>query len=146
MDDLENPKIKYIFMELTNMCNFNCIFCPNDIMKRPKGMMNLRSAIKLIDEIANDNKKNSFTRPDLFLELHVMGEPLLHPDVFHIIKYAEEKGKKMDGNEKSINLINYKNNIINFKICVKKTWSPALIFGSSDKRELGIQMKRLRFN
>lgn len=92
MNKMENPKIKWLFMELTNSCNFDCTFCPNDIMKRKREKINLQTAKKIIDEIINDKNVNIFTSPDMIVELHVMGEPLLHPDIFEIIKYAEENG------------------------------------------------------
>lgn len=92
MKTKENAKIKWLFMELTNKCNFDCTFCPNDLMKRKIGKIDLQTAKRILDEIIADKKDHIFTKPDIVVELHVMGEPLLHADIFEIIKHAEENG------------------------------------------------------
>jgi len=72
------------FIELTNVCNFNCRYCTNDKMTREKGFMPLATAKRIIDEIS-EKKISSW------ICLHLMGEPTLHPNLFEIIKYSNEK-------------------------------------------------------
>lgn len=72
-----------LYMELTNVCNFQCIMCPNGkgLMKREKGFMDYELAKKIIDEMA----------PHVgTIVLHVWGESLLHPRIFDIIKYCHK--------------------------------------------------------
>ncbi|MFC1976076.1 radical SAM/SPASM domain-containing protein [Chloroflexota bacterium] len=73
------------FLEITNRCNFDCVFCPLGISKRPKQNMDRRLAFSLIDQLQalGFNKRIYF---------HVLGEPLLHPAVFDIVDHAAEAG------------------------------------------------------
>lgn len=72
-----------LVIEATNKCNLNCIMCTRKNMKRPIGFIKMDLYQKIIDEVAN------------FLELvylHGLGEPLFHPQIFEMIKYAQSKG------------------------------------------------------
>jgi radical SAM protein with 4Fe4S-binding SPASM domain len=51
-------------------------------MSREKGFMKLETFKKLIDECSGH---------DVAIWLHVIGEPLLHPDIFEMIEYARKK-------------------------------------------------------
>lgn len=88
--------IEWFFIELTNRCNFRCLWCPERNMTRTKGMMSLDKAKWLLDEIAEYRKKNpSFslyaeTRNPIFL--HVMGEPLLYPSLFDVLAHGHKLG------------------------------------------------------
>lgn len=77
--------IKYIFIELTNHCNFNCTFCPEGVMSRRKEFMEKELVFRLIDEIS---AKKLTDEP---LQLHLMGEPLLYPHLFEVIDHLHEK-------------------------------------------------------
>ncbi len=79
------PLIKFVFIELTNHCNFNCTFCPNAVMTRKRQFMDTDLAIRLLDEIAS---KNLASEP---IQLHLMGEPLLHPQIFEILEFIRKK-------------------------------------------------------
>lgn len=76
-----------IFIEITNHCNFNCTFCPNSIMKRPRGYMESALFYRLIDEVAENRLAE-------YISFHLMGEPLLHPKGCDFIAYCKEKGLK----------------------------------------------------
>lgn len=51
--------------------------------------MDLGLALEIIDKISSEKVSNSVC----WLQLHVLGEPMMHPHLFQIIKYAE--GKKV---------------------------------------------------
>lgn len=72
-----------LYMELTNVCNFECIMCPNGrkLMQRDKGFMDYELAKKIIDEMAPHVNT---------IVLHIWGESLLHPRIFDIIKYCQK--------------------------------------------------------
>ena len=82
--------IWWLFVEITNLCNFHCTFCPDEIMERPRGMMKLEDAKRIFDEVARDRHRLGPLYP---VKLHQMGEPSIHPQLVDIVRYAEqEKG------------------------------------------------------
>jgi MoaA/NifB/PqqE/SkfB family radical SAM enzyme len=87
--------INYLFVEITNACNFKCTWCPDEIMDRRRGFMKKERVFRLVDEIA---EKRSFLGPIFPVKLHQMGEPMLHPDLPEIVAYAEERGVQVELN------------------------------------------------
>jgi MoaA/NifB/PqqE/SkfB family radical SAM enzyme len=80
--------LQRVHIELTNVCNFNCVFCPKSEMKRPYGFMDTNMARALITEIGNEKISDKIT-------LHVMGEPTLHRDFFSIVDHAHNENVKV---------------------------------------------------
>lgn len=76
--------IDALFLELTNKCNFHCDFCPSDSQTRVHGYMDLDLAKRLYDEAS---EKSLAT----VVNLHVMGEPTLHPRLNEILAYGASK-------------------------------------------------------
>jgi MoaA/NifB/PqqE/SkfB family radical SAM enzyme len=76
--------ISRLHMELTNICDFSCGFCPDSKMKRQRGMMSFETAKSIIDDISR-------IRLVRLLLFHVMGEPVLHPNLVDIARYADAK-------------------------------------------------------
>jgi MoaA/NifB/PqqE/SkfB family radical SAM enzyme len=87
--------INYLFVEITNACNFKCTWCPDEIMDRRRGFMKKQRVFRLVDEIA---QKRSWLGPLFPVKLHQMGEPMLHPDLPEIVAYAEERGVPVELN------------------------------------------------
>ncbi len=73
-----------IMIEPVSFCNLKCPLCPTPHLKREKGLMNFGDYKNIIDEV------NEYI---FHLRLWGWGEPLLHPEIFEMIKYA--KSKKM---------------------------------------------------
>lgn len=72
-----------LVIEVTNQCNLSCIMCTRQRMTRPIGFMRMELYKKIIDEVAD------------YLELvylHGLGEPLFHPGIFEMVRYAKSKG------------------------------------------------------
>lgn len=69
------------YLEITNICNLNCLFCPKT--QRPKRSLSLDEFDRLTNRLQGHIK---------FLYFHLMGEPLLHPDLPRFILIAKEKG------------------------------------------------------
>lgn len=87
--------IWWLFVELTNLCNFKCTFCPDEIMERPRGMMSYEEARRIFDEIAREKSRLGPLYP---VKLHQMGEPTIHPRLVDIVAYAESKGVPIELN------------------------------------------------
>ena len=72
-----------VYIEITNICNRNCSFCPGTI--RPLRRMSLSEFDIITDRLRGVTE---------YLYYHVMGEPLTHPDLPDFIRMAKEKGFK----------------------------------------------------
>ncbi len=72
---------KRIYMEITNVCNLACSFCPGT--SRSKRFMSEAEFRTLASKLKNHTR---------YLYLHVMGEPLLHPGLEDILSAAGEMG------------------------------------------------------
>lgn len=72
-----------LVIEATNLCNLNCIMCTRKNMKRKVGFMKMELYKKIIDEVSEYME---------LIYLHGLGEPLFHPKIFEMIKYAKKKG------------------------------------------------------
>jgi len=70
---------KKIYIEITNICNLNCKFCPDT--NRKKQFMNIENFEEVIEKVHNYTK---------LVTLHVKGEPLLHSDLEQILKILEK--------------------------------------------------------
>lgn len=78
-------QFRKIYIEITNICNLNCNFCPktkrkNEFMSLELFSKAIREAKPLCDEIT----------------LHIMGEPLIHPQINEIVKLAEQEDVKIN--------------------------------------------------
>jgi len=74
---------KKIYIEITNICNLKCKFCPET--KRKKEHMSIENFEKIIREI------HKYTQ---LVCLHVKGEPLLHNQLEDILKILEKYNLK----------------------------------------------------
>lgn len=74
---------KKIYIEITNICNLNCKFCPDTIRK--KETMTLKNFEEIIEKVHNYTK---------LVCLHVKGEPLLHNQLEEILKILEKYNLK----------------------------------------------------
>lgn len=72
-------KLKKIYLEITNRCNLSCPFCIKN--QRPIKDLSKEEYQFIINKIKNYTKE---------LYLHVLGEPLIHPDINYFINYAKE--------------------------------------------------------
>ena len=69
------------YVEITNICNRSCSFCPGT--KRPPARMSLEEFGTVTDRLVGVTE---------YIYLHVMGEPLTHPQVIEMIRLASSKG------------------------------------------------------
>jgi MoaA/NifB/PqqE/SkfB family radical SAM enzyme len=71
-------RFKRVYVEITNVCNLTCSICPGT--KRKPSFMSPESFEAILKKI------KPFTD---YLYLHVMGEPLLHPELHELLKICE---------------------------------------------------------
>ena len=76
-------KYSRVYVEITNICNRNCSFCPGT--KRPLKRMSLEE----FEFIAK-----SLVGVTDYIYFHVMGEPLTHPELAELIKCGSDLGFK----------------------------------------------------
>jgi radical SAM protein with 4Fe4S-binding SPASM domain len=87
--------IDYLFIEITNACNFKCTWCPDEIMDRRRGFMSKHKVFRIFEEVAS---KRAWLGPVFPVKLHQMGEPMLHPDLVEIVAHAEGLGLPIELN------------------------------------------------
>ena len=78
-------RFKKIYVEITNMCNKNCSFCPTTLRKKRE--MTKEEFGIVIDKI------KSYTN---YVYLHIKGEPLLHSEFSNIIKKCNNENIKIN--------------------------------------------------
>lgn len=78
-------RFKKVYVEITNICNLECEFCPKT-NRDPKFMTTMEFS-HILDEV------KEFTDHIYF---HVKGEPLLHPKIEELLDIAYNKGLKVN--------------------------------------------------
>ena len=68
------------YLEITNICNLDCLFCPKT--DRTKHRLSMEEFEQLTDKLRGQIK---------FLYFHLMGEPFLHPHLSDFIQIARRK-------------------------------------------------------
>jgi len=74
-------KFTKFYIEITNVCNLRCDFCPKT--KRASEFMKIETFSKILEQI------KPYTDSIYF---HVKGEPLLHPEIDKFLDLSYEKG------------------------------------------------------
>jgi radical SAM protein with 4Fe4S-binding SPASM domain len=90
-----------IYLEISNICNVQCSFCPEVL--RPKKIMNPENFKTIYSEIQN------FTDE---VCLHVMGEPLAHPQFFEILEVVKNGQGKVNLTTNGLLIKKYQNEIL----------------------------------
>lgn len=81
-------KFDRMFLEITDICNWSCEFCPIDNIRRKKAFIDTDFAKDIICQIADNGLTGEMT-------IHEMGEPLLHKDWREICSFINEKGMRV---------------------------------------------------
>ena len=72
-----------VYVEITNICNRNCSFCPGTV--REPRRMTYEEFCHILDSLSGVTE---------YIYLHVMGEPLTHPELCRFIAEASSRGFK----------------------------------------------------
>lgn len=78
-------KLKKAYIEITNVCNLSCPFCPGT--SRKPGFMGVSEFETVLQRL------RGFTD---YVYLHVMGEPLLHPDLAKLLELCYSYGYRVN--------------------------------------------------
>lgn len=73
-----------LYIELTDICNLDCIMCDRSGLLRKNGMMDIGLFKRIIDNAVHIGVPA--------VKLNRFGESFLHPDLIEMIQYAKEKG------------------------------------------------------
>ena len=73
--------LRKVYLEITNVCNLSCAFCPGT--RRPPHFLTTAEFEALTDRLRGETE---------YLYFHLMGEPLLHPELESFLEIAGEKG------------------------------------------------------
>lgn len=76
--------MKIYQVEICNLCNLSCAYCPHPAQTRKKGFMSKETFAQVLTLAQKCGQSVLF--------LHNFGEPLLHPLLEQFIKMAAEKG------------------------------------------------------
>ena len=78
---MTEKRFRLIYVEITNVCNLSCSFCPGTA--RAPGFMSVALFRNLVPQLAHLTDQAA---------LHVMGEPLLHPHLETLLDCAGKYG------------------------------------------------------
>ncbi|HQI05795.1 MAG TPA: radical SAM/SPASM domain-containing protein [bacterium] len=78
-------KFKRIYIEITNVCNLSCSFCPQTC--RRKEFMSEELFLDILRQVKGYSDH---------LYFHIMGEPLLHPEIGLFLDICSEKGFRVN--------------------------------------------------
>lgn len=97
----EKRKFKQIYLEITKNCNLNCPFCPS-VSNRNQNITvsNFSTVIERTKEFTSD------------YYLHIMGEPLLYPNLDELFKVIEQNGRKVKITTNAILLFSKKDQLL----------------------------------
>ncbi len=82
---MSKKRFKKIYLEITNVCNLKCSFCPNE--NRKKEFIKVESFKNIVEQIKD------YTN---LVALHVKGEPLMHPELEEILKICYDSGLQVN--------------------------------------------------
>lgn len=94
-------RFKKVYIEITNICNLHCRFCPPT--RRTKEFMSLSNFSEVISKVKD------YTN---LVYLHLRGEPLIHPELKEILDVCSENNIMVNLTTNAT-LINDKKDIIN---------------------------------
>ncbi len=78
-----------VYFEVTNHCNFRCDFCPIAESRRKEQHMDLALFRKGVQDIVDGQIART-------IGFHILGEPLLYPNIAEAVSYAISKGLRTE--------------------------------------------------
>lgn len=94
-------KFKKIYIEISNVCNLECDFCPRT--RRKPEFMTVETFCKILDQIKDYTD---------YIYFHVKGEPFLHPELEPFLDISYKKGFKVNITTNGTLIIKVKDKIL----------------------------------
>lgn len=85
MREAQMKRFKKVYIEIGNICNLTCDFCPET--KREKEVMDLETFSKILGQVKPHTD---------YIYFHVKGEPLMHPKLGKFLDISQDKGFKVN--------------------------------------------------
>lgn len=82
---MSKKRFRKVYIEITNICNLNCSFCP--MTNRAKAFMSVEEFEKIAIQVSKYSN---------YVYLHVKGEPLIHPHLDSILKICSKYDLKVN--------------------------------------------------
>jgi radical SAM protein with 4Fe4S-binding SPASM domain len=89
---------KKINIDVSSICNYRCIMCPQKSENIEQTNMTRAIFYKIIDDISKSETEE--------IQLHFRGEPLINPDLVDFIKYTKSKTNAIVGFSTNCSLLN----------------------------------------
>ena len=99
---------KRVYLEISNICNVACSFCP--VVEKDKKLMDLVEFEDILVQVAPLTE---------IVCLHLLGEPLAHPKFLQILEICEKYNTQIDLTTNGILINRYKERIIASK-CIRQ--------------------------
>src|SRR5689334_22867015 len=99
---------KRVYLEISNICNVQCSFCP--VVEKDKKLMNVAEFEAVLEEVAPLAE---------IVCLHLLGEPLAHPKFSEILDVCERYNTQIDLTTNGILIQRHGERIINSP-CVRQ--------------------------
>jgi radical SAM protein with 4Fe4S-binding SPASM domain len=99
---------KRVYLEISNICNVQCSFCP--VVEKDNKLMDVTEFEAILKQVAPLAE---------IVCLHLMGEPLAHPKFLEILATCEKYNTQIDLTTNGILIKKYKEHIINSN-CIRQ--------------------------
>ena len=77
------PRLRWVKLEVTSVCNLRCTMCPSHLGTGPRGIMDLDVAEDALRQLPEDALET--------VMLVSLGEPFLHPGLARIVRAAQDR-------------------------------------------------------
>lgn len=124
-------KIKILFLELTQHCNLQCIFCDNKNIKRKRILKfdDIEGFDNMVESVEGDHVHS-------YIDISGYGEVMTHPDFSKFIKYFKNKKKNVRISTNGTLIDKFIDDIINSTI-INMTISLNTLNGETYKKLMG---------
>ena len=129
---LEPMMFKRINIEISNICNLKCSFCP--AVERTKQVMEVKEFSKILSKVARRAEE---------IVPHLLGEPLNHPQLALILDEADKFGVKINLTTNGILLNEEKGNLLLHPVVRQVNFSLQAFEDNFKDQSVGVYLRRI---
>lgn len=127
---MQNQKFERFYIEISNICNLQCHFCPEVI--REKKIMPVSDFKRIATEVKPMTKQ---------ICLHLMGEPLAHPEFSQIMEICDELDLRIFLTTNGTLIKKHSKALANWKSLDQINFSVHSFFANPEKQTLNDYLK-----